>query len=148
MKIIRIVILISIIQLLCFSFVFSVIAHPGRTDSNGGHWNHSTGEYHYHTGEYAGRSSTSNSKSSSSNAALEEWIEKYNKVSSDKLKSSKQTKSSKDEAKSNTLSLFADICGVLATMLLVLPLLFYTTTLLFCFVSWLIDFLKELFNRR
>ena len=23
-------------------------AHPGRTDSNGGHWNHSTGEYHIH----------------------------------------------------------------------------------------------------
>lgn len=27
-----------------------VSAHPGRTDSNGGHTNHSTGEYHYHHG--------------------------------------------------------------------------------------------------
>lgn len=25
-------------------------AHPGRTDSAGGHTNHSTGEYHYHHG--------------------------------------------------------------------------------------------------
>jgi len=25
-------------------------AHPGRTDSDGGHYNHSTGEYHYHHG--------------------------------------------------------------------------------------------------
>lgn len=25
-------------------------AHPGRTDSRGGHKNHSTGEYHYHHG--------------------------------------------------------------------------------------------------
>lgn len=25
-------------------------AHPGRTDSSGGHWNRSTGEYHYHHG--------------------------------------------------------------------------------------------------
>ena len=25
-------------------------AHPGRTDSDGGHTNHSTGEYHYHHG--------------------------------------------------------------------------------------------------
>lgn len=25
-------------------------AHPGRTDSRGGHTNHSTGEYHYHHG--------------------------------------------------------------------------------------------------
>ena len=27
-----------------------VYAHPGRTDSSGGHTNHSTGEYHYHHG--------------------------------------------------------------------------------------------------
>ncbi len=26
------------------------VAHPGRTDSNGGHYNRSTGEYHYHHG--------------------------------------------------------------------------------------------------
>lgn len=25
-------------------------AHSGQTDSNGGHYNHSTGEYHYHHG--------------------------------------------------------------------------------------------------
>lgn len=28
-------------------------AHPGRTDSNGGHTDHSTGEYHYHHGQPA-----------------------------------------------------------------------------------------------
>lgn len=27
-----------------------VLAHPGRTDSRGGHTNHSTGEYHFHHG--------------------------------------------------------------------------------------------------
>lgn len=27
-----------------------VTAHPGRTDSNGGHYNRTTGEYHYHHG--------------------------------------------------------------------------------------------------
>lgn len=26
------------------------LLHTGRTDSNGGHYNHSTGEYHYHHG--------------------------------------------------------------------------------------------------
>ena len=30
-----------------------VFAHPGRTDSNGGHTDHSTGEYHYHHGQPA-----------------------------------------------------------------------------------------------
>ena len=28
-------------------------AHPGRTDSKGGHTNRSTGEYHYHHGQSA-----------------------------------------------------------------------------------------------
>lgn len=28
----------------------SVLAHPGNTDGNGGHWDRSMGEYHYHHG--------------------------------------------------------------------------------------------------
>lgn len=40
-----------IFLLALLSFVsISVYAHPGRTDGNGGHINHSTGEYHYHHG--------------------------------------------------------------------------------------------------
>jgi len=27
---------------------FSIFGHSGRTDKNGGHYNHKTGEYHYH----------------------------------------------------------------------------------------------------
>lgn len=41
------------ILLLLFSISLTVHAHPGRTDSNGGHTNHSTGEYHYHHGQSA-----------------------------------------------------------------------------------------------
>lgn len=33
-------------------FTSSASAHSGRTDANGGHWNHATGEYHYHNGGY------------------------------------------------------------------------------------------------
>ena len=40
--------LIAIALCLCLSVVVS--AHPGRTDSDGGHFNHDTGEYHYHHG--------------------------------------------------------------------------------------------------
>lgn len=32
------------------SIALVVYAHPGRTDSSGGHTNRSTGEYHYHHG--------------------------------------------------------------------------------------------------
>ncbi len=34
----------------CLLCVVVAYAHPGRTDSNGGHYNRSTGEYHYHHG--------------------------------------------------------------------------------------------------
>lgn len=32
------------------ALIFPASAHPGDTDSNGGHYNRSTGEYHYHHG--------------------------------------------------------------------------------------------------
>lgn len=43
-----------------------VFAHPGRTDSSGGHYNHATGEYHYHNGGGSGSSSSSGSSGTSS----------------------------------------------------------------------------------
>ncbi|MCM1286646.1 MAG: YHYH domain-containing protein [Bacteroides sp.] len=46
---------ISLISLLLVSI--TTFAHPGRLDSNGGHWNHDTGEYHYHSGSNSSDSS-------------------------------------------------------------------------------------------
>ena len=46
-------------MLFIYFFNFVALAHPGRTDSSGGHWNHETGTYHYHTGDYVGRSNNS-----------------------------------------------------------------------------------------
>ena len=50
--------LIAIALCLCLSVAAS--AHPGRTDSNGGHTDHSTGEYHYHHGYSAHQHSDTN----------------------------------------------------------------------------------------
>lgn len=47
-KIISILCVILILLPLVFSL--HTYAHSGRTDSNGGHFNHQTGEYHYHHG--------------------------------------------------------------------------------------------------
>ena len=44
--------ILILVILLCFSFV-TVSAHPGRTDSQGGHHNRSNGSYHYHHGQPA-----------------------------------------------------------------------------------------------
>lgn len=50
------IIIIIIISVIIFINTFTIsLAHPGRTDSNGGHYDRSTGEYHYHNGGSAGR---------------------------------------------------------------------------------------------
>jgi len=38
------------VALLCLAIPCVALAHPGRTDEDGGHTDHSTGEYHYHHG--------------------------------------------------------------------------------------------------
>lgn len=43
-------VLVLVAVLVSFSCVSIPLAHPGKTDSAGGHWDHSTGEYHYHHG--------------------------------------------------------------------------------------------------
>lgn len=46
---------VKIIFIVLFACCITVTtyAHSGRTDANGGHYNHSTGEYHYHHGHPA-----------------------------------------------------------------------------------------------
>ena len=39
-----------VLILLTLSLALPVFAHSGKTDSKGGHYDHSTGEYHYHHG--------------------------------------------------------------------------------------------------
>ena len=39
-----------VVLALCLCLSVTVFAHPGKTDSQGGHTDHSTGEYHYHHG--------------------------------------------------------------------------------------------------
>lgn len=49
----KVIAIISIIVTLTATVAYTTLAvnaHPGRTDSNGGHTDHSTGDYHYHHG--------------------------------------------------------------------------------------------------
>lgn len=50
MSTIKIITTFYIIILSFFTTTIVVYAHPGQTDSNGGHYDRSTGEYHYHHG--------------------------------------------------------------------------------------------------
>lgn len=43
--------ILACVAILCLPlFIFAAVAHSGRTDSNGGHYNSVTGGYHYHHG--------------------------------------------------------------------------------------------------
>ena len=46
-----------LLLLLSLSFIGLTYAHSGRTDSKGGHWNHSTATYHSHSKSYSSDSS-------------------------------------------------------------------------------------------
>ncbi|KAA2301002.1 YHYH domain-containing protein, partial [Clostridioides difficile] len=73
-------------SLLAIFMIFATVAsaHPGRTDSSGGHtcrtncakWGLKQGEYHYHNG-----GSSSSSKSSSSSSSSSGSTKKSNKSS-------------------------------------------------------------------
>ena len=41
---------LPIVIAIALALSLTVFAHPGKTDSTGGHTDHSTGEYHYHHG--------------------------------------------------------------------------------------------------
>lgn len=70
----------TLCAILLLAFCVPSLAHSGRTDANGGHWNHATGEYHYHTGEYAGRSSSSKSSSSKSSKKADDSSSTENNI--------------------------------------------------------------------
>lgn len=53
-----------IISLIMIIGTVNTIAHPGRTDSNGGHWDRKNGTYHFHDGSSAGKGSSGSSSHS------------------------------------------------------------------------------------
>jgi hypothetical protein len=64
---------IELVAALIFTFTDFTLAHSGRTDSSGGHFNRSTGEYHFHDGRNAGRrQSAALSKKDSSDSWM--WV--------------------------------------------------------------------------
>lgn len=106
-KIKNIFIFIILLHLL---FISTASAHPGRTDSNGGHWDHSSGTYHYHTGEYAGQSSSSSS--SSEKSSWEKYKEERQSNTTIKYENSTKTTNVQD----NDSSLCTSILTILAIL--------------------------------
>jgi hypothetical protein len=106
---------------LCLNLSVVASAHPGKTDSNGGHTNHNTGEYHYHHGysahqhsdldgdgdldcpyQFDDKTDSSRNETKSFDEQLEEELEKLRKKKANSTKS--PTKPSLDDGPSITTS--------------------------------------------
>lgn len=102
-----------LIAILCFSSV--ALAHSGKTDSSGGHYNRSTGEYHYHHGRSAhqhpgGVCPYSNNLTKSDSGASSSGT--VQKSASTEEERTKQTAAIVCGLLFNPLSLFGMACGV------------------------------------
>ncbi|RKQ16921.1 YHYH domain-containing protein [Ureibacillus endophyticus] len=98
MKKSRILLSTALIMVLSAS---SVYAHPGRTDSNGGHtcrtncterWGLEYGEYHYHNGGSSSSNSSSTSKSSNSSSSVKKSGQSAKEIATQKAKKAQQEK--------------------------------------------------------
>ena len=113
------------IVLLTSSLALSAFAHPGRTDANGGHWDHSTGEYHYHGEPDSSHSGGSNSGSTTNR----DW--------------SGSDSSSSDHGSSSGLD-SDDILGIIAACVVLGP--FVLLVLWILVITPIIDKINEFFH--
>lgn len=86
---------LTLVLLLLIIFAFTVLAHPGRTDSNGGHYNRSTGEYHYHHGYPEHQHTNGECPHSFDDKTSIDWDEYYQKA---KEKDAEQYNQMKEDA--------------------------------------------------
>jgi Na+/melibiose symporter-like transporter len=114
--------LVVVLPLLLISII--AFAHPGRTDANGGHYNHSTGEYHYHNGNSTGSNTGLNFKTNTDYSdVIKEYDAKKKKEQEEnvtfKEKNTELTKEVKQlKAKNNTLNNQIEILSKIGTALI------------------------------
>ena len=128
-----------VIGLLVFGFMIGpALAHPGGTDSKGGHTNHSTGEYHYHhgysahdhvdgvcpydyddrTGENSGSSGASISYSYGAKAEAYDWYDEYCEAQEARRAAEKELQDIKSNQLQNlAMSAAVGLCGGLSTLI-------------------------------
>lgn len=145
-------IILSVVLCLSF-FTLYVNAHPGRTDSRGGHRNHSTGEYHYHHGysahdhydmdgdgvidcpyEFDDKTNHNNNSSSNSNNSS---------ITSNKTNNSTTTSENNTE-KTKDKKTVGEALGIVLLVILFSPM----TLGILCYAFGLIGIIIEWFNEK
>ena len=97
--------IISLVVMSVFLFICNVFGHPGRTDSKGGLWDHSTNTYHYHRNgktvvdkSKKKESAKKVSKKKKSTKSKKKVTTKSKKKESTKAKKKKSTKTKKKKS--------------------------------------------------
>ena len=150
------ILLVSV--LICCIFILPCSAHPGRTDSNGGHYNHDTGEYHYHndgspqnTPQYESDNSSSDEDDTVTTKNFAEWSEEKYKYS-DSNSDYNNPNTIEEEEKSTILKpkttigkiLFYILVGIIFVLLVfVVPLVAIN---IIGIIGWIFDFFSNLFK--
>lgn len=113
--------------LLLWVFALPIISHPGRTDANGGHWDHSTGEYHRH-----GEPDNPGNSNPTGNTTNQEW-------GNPNMSSNSSGSSSSGGSNSSVSSRSVSVEDIIALIIL-LPIALW---ILWCIGVFVVEFLKE-----
>lgn len=143
----------------------TVYAHPGRTDGNGGHTNHSTGEYHYHHGysehqhydmdgdgiadclynfkDNTAHKESSSSSSSSPGSSPSSLTDEYNRLEEHQSEETKNTVSTEDGKKKEEKKEYTvkKIVGIILGIIFFVPLMLYVPI---CLIAFMIGKVRDI----
>lgn len=124
-----------VLFLLLLLFTVTVSSHPGRTDSNGGHWDRQEGTYHYHN-DGTPQNSSSSKADNSDKDDVEARIAAKEKIvyanSTDENKEPIETKADLETEKEKTKD-------VTSRTIIIIVVIIVLGVLLFFIAKWAID---------
>ena len=112
------------------------LAHPGRTDGNGGHYNRSTGEYHYHHGYPA--------HDHENGICPYAYNDKTNSNSS----TNEVAKNNITNKREENISVGSILSEIVLFVLFVLPVILASIYIIFIHLFLIYDWIKNKFNKK
>ena len=127
--------LAEIIVLLAM-FSVCVYAHPGRTDSNGGHYDNKNGGYHYHHGYPA--------HSHVNGACPYDYDDKTTYSPSGNVKNTNESKGGTATGKDTKTPVWKNIVGVCAVVIFCSPLILSVLSFVYCkMILPVVEYIKK-----
>lgn len=113
--------------LICCIVILPCSAHPGRTDSKGGHYDHDTGEYHYHNDGSPQNAPQYGSSGTTKeyNTAVTRYYDNYNYNSYDYDAEHVTENEKEDEEKSNSGYITYIVISIIVFIILISAVFIY-----------------------